>query len=267
MNSDSKFSLSKWYLDCITDSGDAMVGYAASLHWRALALEYSSVLVLRSTDIIRTKTTLHGGSHPTEAVDCVQWNCPPLAVSGIWQTLERPIARTIFSSSTTPLQWACVQPRSWAEIDCGDLGMFSGYGYVDHIEMTAKPWQLPLEELRWGRFLSASDSIIWMDFKGPFPESIVFHNGTLCRRVQVSDTEIVLFDEDFRLTFEETQVLRDGALVSTVLSEIPGVKNFLPTRMLHTHESKWRSRGILKRGNIKKSDGWAIHEVVRWPGE
>ena len=145
--------------------------------------------------------------------------------------------------------------------------MFSGYGYVDHFEMTAKPWQLPLEELRWGRFLSASDSIVWMDFRGPSPESVVFRNGTPCRNVQISDSEIVLSDEGLHLTFEETQVLREGALLSTALSEIPGVKSLLPARMLHTHETKWRSRGILKKGTVEISMGWVIHEVVRWPVE
>ena len=265
MNSESTFFLSKWYLDCIADNGDTVVGYAASLRWRALSLEYSSILVKRSGGKIQTKTTLHTGVQPTEAVDCVQWNCPSLTVGGIWQALQRPIARTIFPSSTTPLQWLCVQPRSWAEVDCGDLGMFSGYGYVDHIEMTAKPWQLPLEELRWGRFLSASDSIVWMDFRGPSPESIVFLNGNLCRNMQVSDTEIILVDEDLCLTFEETQVLRDGALVSTALSETPGVNTLLPAKILQTRESKWRSRGVLRRRGAIKCTGWTIHEFVRWP--
>ena len=265
MDSDSRFSISKWYLDCIADEGETFVGYAATLRWKALSLEYSSALGKRGTGPVEMKTSLHPGLLPSEAVGYVHWNCPALDIDGIWQSLERPILRTVLAGSPTPLIWSGVQPRAWAEVDAGSLGKFSGYGYVDHIEMTAVPWQLPLEELRWGRFLSASDSIIWMNFKGPFPESVAFHNGALCTRTQISDTEIVLGDQGLRLTFKDTQVLREGALVSTALSAIPGVDKLLPARMLNTHECKWRSRGVLTKNDAIKSEGWTIHEVVRWP--
>jgi len=259
------FSISKWYLDCITDDGDAFVGYAASLRWKALSLEYSSYLVRRTTGEIQTKATLQGGKQPVIAGDSLRWDCPALKLEGMWQAKQQPIGCKVFRASKTPLDWTCIQPHGVAKININGLGVFNGFGYVDYLDLPAQPWQLPLDELRWGRYLSQKDSIIWMDFKGPFPETIVYHNGILCSEARISDHDVFLGEEAGVLSFEETQVLRDGALVSTVLSAVPGISNLLPARMLDTHETKWRSRGIMRKGDSTVSTGWTVHEVVRWP--
>jgi len=265
MGESSQFSLSKWYLDCTADNGDALVGYAASLHWRVLSLEYSSILVRRSTGEIRTKATLQQGRLPVMMNDSVQWKCPALGLKATWIAREPPMSRKVFEASDTPLLWSCVQPRAWANITIEEFGSFQGFGYVDYIDLTAKPWQLPLEELRWGRYLSEHDSVVWMDFRGSAPETIVFHNGHQCGDAQVTDQSVVLGDEGITLEFEDTCVLREGALVSTALSVIPGVSKFLPARMLQTYECKWKSRGVLRKAESTLGTGWTIHEVVRWP--
>jgi hypothetical protein len=261
----SQFSLSKWYLDCVTDEGETFVGYSASLRWKALSLEYSSILIRRTTGEIITRSALHGGKHPEVTGDLVLWNCPSLKLKGEWSARQQPISRTVFGSSEGQLNWSCLQPHAEAEISVRDLGMFRGLGYVDYLDLPVQPWKLPLDELRWGRYLSETDSIIWMDFKGPSPETIVFHNGALCEGAHVTDREIGLGQHRPNLAFEETRVLREGILASTVLSAIPGINTLLPARMLNTEECKWRSRGVLRNADSILSSGWTIHEVVRWP--
>jgi hypothetical protein len=145
------------------------------------------------------------------------------------------------------------------------MGTFKGLGYVDYLNLSVRPWRLPFDELRWGRYLSAQDSIIWMDFKGAFPETFVVRNGVTCRRASVTDDDIHLEDEGLALSFGDRQILRDGTLVSTALSVVPGIRSVLPARMLFTRETKWRSRGILRKGESTVNTGWTIHEVVRWP--
>jgi len=265
MGPSSGFSLSKWYLDCVTDEGEALVGYSAELRWKALSLEYSGFLVRRSTGEIITRSTLHGGKHPIASGDTVQWDCPSLKLKGSWDATQGPIRSTIFGVSDMPLEWSCLQPHGAAEISVADIGTFKGSGYVDYVDMPSQPWKLPVDELRWGRYLSETDSIIWMDFKGPCPETLVFHNGALCDNGLVTDSEINLGAGRPRLTFEDTQTLREGALASTVLSIIPGINTLLPARMLNTEERKWRSRGTLKDGDSILGTGWTIHEVVLWP--
>jgi hypothetical protein len=63
----------------------------------------------------------------------------------------------------------------------------------------------------------------------------------------------------------ENSVLREGALVKTALSMIPGINKLFPLRILQARECKWLSRGLLKQPDAEESRGWAIHEVVRWP--
>jgi hypothetical protein len=265
MASSSGFFLSKWYYDCITDAGDAIVGYSASLRWKALSLEYSSYLIRRITGEIQTKAALQGGKPPLISGDSLRWDCPALKLIGIWHARQQPISHTVFGNSKTPLEWRCLQPHGEARISIDGLGTFNGFGYVDHLDLPDQPWQLPLDELRWGRYLSKEHSIIWMEFKGDFPETIVYHNGVLCTEARVSDHGVILSKEKGELTFEDTHVLRDGALVSTSLSVIPGINSLLPARMLNTRETKWRSRGIFTSGETILSTGWTIHEIVRWP--
>jgi hypothetical protein len=261
----SQFSLFKWYLDCVTDEGEAFVGYSASLRWKVLSLEYSSILIRRSKGEILAKSTLHGGRYPEVTGDSVRWDCPSLKLKGEWKARQQPISHTVFGSSDIPLNWWCLQPHAVAEISVGDIGTFRGFGYVDYLNLPDQPWKLPLDELRWGRYLSETDSIIWMDFKGPCPETIVYHNGALCEGAKVTDHEIVIGENHLNLILEETKVLREGTLASAALSVIPGINALLPARMLNTEECKWRSRAFLRKADSILSSGWAIHEVVRWP--
>jgi len=257
--------MSKWYLDCVTDEGEAFVGYSASLRWKTLSLEYSSILIRRTSGEKLVESTLYGGRHPDVIGESVRWECPSLKLKGIWNARQQPISHTVFGSSDSPLSWSCLQPHAVAEISVGDIGTFKGFGYVDYLNLPAQPWKLPLDELRWGRYLSEKDSIIWMDFKGPCPDTIVYHDGALCEGARVTDRGIILGENHLNISFEETRVLREGTLASTALSDIPGINTLLPARMLNTEECKWRSRGFLRKADSILSSGWAIHEVVRWP--
>ena len=265
MGSASHFSLSKWYLDCVAENGDAIVVYSGSLRWRALSLEYSSMLIRLSGGKIHAKATLKKCPPPNMSGKSIRWSCPPLKLEGRWEAQSQPIYRRLFEASKTPIEWSCHQPRSLASVSVVGIGEFRGFGYVEFLEMSAKSWQLPLQELRWGRFLSEEEAIVWMDFRGPQPETLVFRDGQLCKDAFVTDCGISLEGESITLSLEETRVLREGALVSTALSVIPGVNKLLPAKMLNTHECKWRSRGILRDAQSVLSTGWAIHEVVKWP--
>ena len=60
----ARFTLSKWYLDCMTAEGDAVIGYVAELRYRALVVRYTSVRTLRSRpapDLLGPGTTLSRG--------------------------------------------------------------------------------------------------------------------------------------------------------------------------------------------------------------
>jgi|SRR5437588_3507654 len=77
------------------------------------------------------------------------------------------------------IEWHCVHPRARTTVDLGDGVVIQGLGYVERLEMTVAPWNLPLEGLRWGRFLSDSGSVVWIDWQGEYVRKIVLENGAL----------------------------------------------------------------------------------------
>ncbi len=129
--------------------------------------------------------------------------------------------------------------------------------------MTIPPWQLPFDELRWGRFLSAEDALVWIDWRGAHSLNLTFHNGDCVEHAALTDDELVA--GELSLALDRGTVLREGALVETALNTIPGIQKLFPFRILRVHERKWLSRGVLRKPGAEPSAGWAIHEVVRWP--
>lgn len=258
----SGFLLSKWYLDCVTCDGSAFIGYAASLSWKGLSLSYSSVLRYRPEEGVRTDTTLEEFSTPEAAGQTIRWSSPRLRVEGTWEADARPLSRTLLESDAGGIEWNCLHPRAHASIRVGGTRL-EGLGYVEQLSMTIPPWRLPFEELRWGRFLSEADSLVWIDWRGGDSLNLSFHNGVRVEGALPSDKEFTA--GAVRLDLGESTVLRDGVLGDTVLPSIPGVGRLFPFRILRTRECKWLSRGVLKSSNAEVGNGWAIHEVVRWP--
>jgi hypothetical protein len=200
---------------------------------------------------------------PVEEGTTIRWQSKSLKTKGTWERLDSPCDVRIYESREGTIEWHCVHPRARATVDLGQGVVIRGLGYVERLEMTVAPWNLPLEELRWGRFLSDSDSVVWIDWRGEHSRKIVLENGTLGGVTAVAESGIVL-ERNVKLCLSTGKVLRSGALGKTALGMIPGVNHLLPDRLLNVQECKWRSRGELLRENTRSS-GWAIHEVVRWP--
>ncbi|MFI5296190.1 MAG: hypothetical protein ACHQ0Y_14345 [Thermodesulfovibrionales bacterium] len=192
------------------------------------------------------------------------WNSHRLGIEGRWKALSSPLHRTLFESDQGIVEWHCYQPQSEVSIQISPNTSILGYGYAEHLLMTIKPWELPIEELRWGRFVSKRDSLVWIDWRGQSPQSLVFYNGVQIGHASVGDRNIVLDEGKTSLSFEESIVLREGFLFSNVLHMIRVFRKILPARFLQTYECKWRSRGILRSGQFISSTGWVIHEVVKF---
>ena len=128
--------------------------------------------------------------------------------------------------------------------------------------MTVPPWKLPIDKLLWGRFLNESDSLVWIDWRGPVSTKLVLHNGRRSDAADVSEST-VSFGESGLLTFGKRTVLREGKLGTVALAALSAIKKLLPRKVLSVNETKWRSRAQLK--NPDPREGWAIHEVVKWP--
>lgn len=256
------FSLSKWYLDAVSRGGDVIIAYVAEVRFGALALQYTSTLSRRAGAETVVEATLRSAPPPAIDGGAITWAAPALSVSGTWRARDPEVRDTVLERGEGRVSWRCLAPRADASVRLGSGPPIEGLGYVEHLTLTVAPWQMPIDELWWGRFLSDDASLVWIDWRGPHRRQVVFLDGAPAGPA-IIDAEGVRA-EGLRLTYAAPRVLREGAIGETVLSILPAVETVLPVRILMTEERKWAARGTLDRGG-RRSEGWVIHEVVRWP--
>ncbi len=260
--------VSKWYVDLVAPNGEAAIGYAARIRWGRLKLNYSASLRLDPAGDVTERMSLRGFREPAWRGQTFAWESRPLRLSAQWKPL-RPATKTerkgeiLLGTPRGDVAWHLLSGR--AEGTWTQAGKpLHGVGYIERLDITLPPWELPIDELYWGRFVSdighGEDDAAWIEWRGPHPLRLVWRRGEL-----VTEEAAPAFDDqqapgELGLALTDPVTLRDGALVTTVFSKIPVLRRVLPTRMLGARETKWRSRGEMQTG----AKGWAIHEVVRW---
>jgi hypothetical protein len=246
------FDLTKWYADAVSADGDFLVGYCARLHCGGFSVSYSSVLDSRGQRHCLRPSSIDAGETG------IRWRTPALGIDAQWRGSTAAIRKTIFQDEEGAVDWHCVIPGG----SCS-AGR-EARGYVECLHLTIPPWRLPIECLRWGRFLGARNSLIWIDWIGGAASRNVYLNGLPVSTEEIGDDGLALADGR-RLILDRGLVFRSGALGSTVFNAVPGLDRIAPVRMFRVEETKWRSRSIFSVPGEPADEGWSIHEVVRWP--
>jgi hypothetical protein len=243
------FSLTKWYLDCIDARGNAGIAYWARLRWHDLAMTWSSTIVM-ADGCTRLRSRVGRVVAPAIEGDELRWRTRDVEIA-----MTRRAPRFEAALLGNELTWRCEMPRAEVVAKFGDVEL-RGQGYAEVLQMSALPWTLPIDELRWGRFTSASSSMVWIDWRGPNPLTLVLRDGQVASGARVHDRSIEI-DDRMHLTLDQTRVVRDEALGAR-LSKLPLLGKRLPKRITGAREQKWCSRGTLDASEL----GWAIHELV-----
>jgi len=254
--------LTKWYLDCVTDAGDAAILYWASLAWGGWHLRYGAALLSTQEDGAATRYTLQPGPAPAMSPTHLEWQCPRLDSAGSWALTEEVLERTLLDVPKGSIRWRCACPRAEATVHVGGYTL-RGLGYVECLTMTLAPWRLPIDGLRWGRFHSRDATVVWIDWRGPLPRSWVFVNGVELSRAVVSSAQVDFPGDGTRLSLEQGRVLRSGQLRQTALRSVRAMTALVP-KWRHAREEKRLGRGTLL-GPRGASPGWALYEQVVWP--
>ena len=244
--------------------------YATELRWRGVHLHLSSVLAGAEGNV-RTQTSI-SKCRILQTGDRITAEAPKQGVKGVWDADSRPCERVIYETEAGGIQWRCFQPRSRTEVrikNCTSKGdrtskanrTIHGLGYAECLTVTVLPWSLPLKELRWGRFVSPRDSLVWVDWKGAYDTSFAMVNGEERELLSATGEEVATPEAKLRIGCGFT--LREGRLRSTILPDVPALDKLLPGSLFRVEETKWCSRGEMFSGN-HSSSGWVIHEVVHW---
>jgi hypothetical protein len=155
-------------------------------------------------------------------------------------------------------------PRARARVLLADGGAIEGLGYVERLDMTLRPWELPIRELRWGRFLSENAAVVWIEWRGARPLALLSCNGALIGELELGDQSVAWGRG--RLELETGPVLRDGVLGATALARVPLLALLAPRAIREVHENKRLRPGKLVDSDGRVETGWAIDEVVRFGG-
>src|SRR5208337_33524 len=139
----------------------------------------------------------------------------------------------LFESGSGSLDWNCTAPRAAAMVRIGSEPAIQGWGYAEHLRLTLAPWRLPIRRLRWGRFVNATDALVWIDWSGTYNKRVVYLNGSSVCTAEISDHELALDWSGAVLSLDQGVVLRDGLLGSTALAIIPNLDRLFPNSILN----------------------------------
>lgn len=261
----SAFELLKWYADCVSERGDVAILYQAKLCLGGRSIDYQSLLLKDRDSPASIQYSLRRGSPLSFEDRRIEWQSPQWKARGKWSDLGAAHCEMLYESDSGALEWNCIAPRAASSMQIGSSNPCQGWGYAEQLRLSLPPWRLPIRRLRWGRFVNASDALVWIDWSGPYNKQVVYLNGSPIPAESINDEEVVLADGKATLKLEDKQVIRDGKLGATALSVFPRLSNVFPAAVLDIRECKWLSRAVLRRHGCPDSTGMAIHEVVQWP--
>jgi hypothetical protein len=256
------FSLDKWYMDVVADDGEVLVAYAAEVHLFALNLHYASILQHRGKER-RAVASLRKATPEVEG-RTLRWDSRALGVRGTWsaETPGEGTKETLLEKDGGTVEWDCLMPLARVEVELAGRTL-RGLGYAEHLTMSIAPWDLPLEELRWGRFTAEGASVVWLDWRGPHQKKIVLKHGARVDGL-VEERLIEVPADEARLTLEAGEVIREGALGSGALGAIAEIHPRLPSKLLAMVERKVVAPATLEQPFAPPVHGWAISEIVKW---
>ena len=186
-----------------------------------------------------------------------------MTIKGAWSCLNNGITEKLFENQKGEyILWECIIPLASGKICTNQTRSYSGFGYVERLTCTIKPWDMPITNLKWGRYLTQHHWVIWIHWTGETKKLLIFYNNMKFTDGFVDDNELLF--GDFRLALKEKYILRNGKLGETVFKQFKNLKEIFKNGILNLKECKWQTKSELYLNDEKISEGWSIHENVEW---
>jgi hypothetical protein len=258
----NSFSLKKLYADCIDEEGNCIIVYHAILDFHFIRFYYSSLIFSDSKNRVIERSTFNNTKVYISAdeINLVQKS---LKLEGTWKNQSKGILLNLYKDSQNKeLIWNCHHPKTLTEINFKGL-IYKGLGYAETLTLSFNPWKLPIDKLYWGRYLSSTETVIWIQWKGVFPLNRLFYNNFEYNDALIEDGIIVFGNDEFQLVFNNISTIRKGKL-SEVLNKLPWLKALFKRSILGSIENKYKARSVFSRNNEILSEGWSLYETVIW---
>lgn len=254
------FRLEKWYLDCVAADGTAWLGYAGRLAWGGLAFPFASTLECPPGGPPVERTVVLGAAPPRPEGNGLRWLCPGLGLDAFWTAPRAgPLAARLLETTAGTIDWRAAFPAGPARIRPG----LEGAGYAESLGLTIAPWRLPFRRLRWGRFIGARHSVVWIDWFGRSRRHWIYVDGTLDPGARLADQGVDAGD-GLALRWTGGRDLRNRPVLALLTDQLPAVAHRLTGRLDRMHEHKQLSESTVSTPNGEVDHGWTIHEDVTW---
>lgn len=254
----ASFAFTKWYIDCLDREGRLVIVYWTSLDWRRLRLTWHSVIRCVPGAPVRARSSVAPCPPPTQSANTIHWGSSRLDCDIQLDGVGHGIAPQRLADGLT---WSCAAPGARTTVRLGD-SIFRGTGYAELIELRVPPWQLGIEQLRWGRWIGddAATSLVWIEWNADKSNRWVFIGNQRAKTAGIS--EAAVFADDATLTLDAPTVVIDRGLGHTI-NRIPALRAVAPRWLVGGREERRTRAGTLRRGAIEMH-GTAVDEIVEF---
>jgi hypothetical protein len=259
-----RFVLTKWYLDSVDPTGRSAILYSTALSWGRVRVAWHGVSICEPDARVAHRATVKSMPLPERDGNRLAWRADTLGCTVDCTANVLPFAHRLLDRVDGVLDWRCEAPAARVDVTLTDAPPLSGVGYAECLSLTCLPWRLPIDEMRWGRWVSddGTRSLVWIDWKGPHPRTDAFLNGRPEPSPLVGDRDVQA--GDIRLTLATRRPLYSRSLGSTLAGLGPVLK-LLPASWRALEDAKWICRARLDGPGGRTDDGWCIDEMVRFP--
>jgi hypothetical protein len=257
------FLLVKWYGDVVTDQGTGAIVYAAQLRWGLLCVRYAATLVVAPGSAPREAATRRRVELPRQDGHIVTWRNASLRIAGTWLRDAQPIEHRLTHGSGGTLEWTCHMPRARASVQIGDTRL-DGLGYVESLRLFVPPWKMPFRTLRWGRHVSTTHWLVWIDWAGGEERRWVWLDGVEQPAAVLADDGLQGLTESRQLHFGPGRNVRDRAVLATIRGPLPALARRLAGPLARMHERKRLAPSSIVQMGRPLDYGWSIYEEVAW---
>lgn len=256
------FTIVKHYHDLIDDKGNCMVLYRAMIKFCFLRLYYSAWIHSDFLNNLHVRSSLKKSEYKIKG-NTSQLVNNDMKLKGKWIACDKPLPGFSYTDrSGRVLSWHCENPKSEATV-CLDGYTYKGYGYEDTIVMSIWPRDIPIAELRWGRFHSGEYAVIWVRWEGQHPVNRLYFNGEEINDAVFTANGLTFLGGIYSVSFLQPVVVRSGSLMDSLRGT--GLLRVLFRRnIIDAIETKYKSRSLLQKNGILISTGWSLYEVVKW---
>jgi hypothetical protein len=174
-----RFVLTKWYLDSVDAGGRAAILYSTALTWGRARVGWHGVSICETDQRVAHRTSVAPTPLPEREGDRLSWRADAVGCEVDCRPTVSPFAQRLLERGDEFLEWRCEAPAARVNVTLTDAPPLFGVGYAECLSLTVLPWRLPIEDMRWGRWVSddATRSLVWIDWKGAHSRTDVFLDG------------------------------------------------------------------------------------------